>query len=338
MLSFVFYNLLKNPDAYRAAREEVDRVMGTGAATVRHLKELKYLNATLPEAIRLHPTAPALTLQAHATPDGHFRLGDYVVEGRPPIIALLEKIHRDPEVWGDDADAFKPERMLDEHFDKLPRNAWKVSTLSSMLSLFSGTNDGAQPFGNGSRACIGRAFAWQEALLATAIVLQRFDLELADPDYSLQIKFTLTIKPKDFYMRARLRHGLDPTTLAHALNAPTGVAGPHGVPRAPTAATAGANSTLPKLSVLYGSNTGTCEALAQRLVADAGQHGFAADAAPLDAVVGAFPADRPVVMITASYEGQPPDNAAKFVTWLEGLSGHELKGARFAVFGCGNRT
>lgn len=38
--------------------------------------------------------------------------------------------------------------MLDENFSKLLSNSWK-------------------PFGNGMRACIGRAFAWQEALLVS---------------------------------------------------------------------------------------------------------------------------------------------------------------------------
>jgi len=42
------------------------------------------------------------------------------------IIALLPAIHRDPDVWGEDADEFRPERMVDEKLSTLPRNAWKV--------------------------------------------------------------------------------------------------------------------------------------------------------------------------------------------------------------------
>lgn len=56
------------------------------------------------------------------------------------------------------------------------------------------------------RACIGRPFAWQEALLAVAVLLQNFDFRLHDPSYELAIKSTLTIKPKDFYMHASLRY------------------------------------------------------------------------------------------------------------------------------------
>ena len=36
------------------------------------------------------------------------------------------KVHRDPRIYGENADNFIPERMLDENFKRLPRNAWKV--------------------------------------------------------------------------------------------------------------------------------------------------------------------------------------------------------------------
>jgi len=49
-----------------------------------------------------------------------------------PIRVLLDQVHRDPKVWGPDAEEFKPERMAPELFAKLPPNSWK-------------------PFGNGSR-------------------------------------------------------------------------------------------------------------------------------------------------------------------------------------------
>ena len=59
---------------------------------------------------------------------------------------------------------FRPERMLD--FEKVPQDAWR-------------------PFGTGIRACIGRAFAEQEMLLNVALILQRFQVEMADPTYDL---------------------------------------------------------------------------------------------------------------------------------------------------------
>jgi cytochrome P450 / NADPH-cytochrome P450 reductase len=43
-----------------------------------------------------------------------------------------------------------------------------------------------------------------------------------------------------------------------------------------------------------------------------------------------------MVIVCPSYEGQPPDNAIHFVEWLHGLYGEELKGVKYAVFGCGH--
>ena len=125
--------LLKNAGAYREGQEEVDRVAGTGSITLHHLKNSKYLNAVLRESIRLYPPAPAFALQSKTPLGSYFQLGEHTVEGKPPTLVLLENVHRDPEVYGNDAENFKLERMLDENFDKLPKNAWKLS--NSILNL-----------------------------------------------------------------------------------------------------------------------------------------------------------------------------------------------------------
>jgi cytochrome P450/NADPH-cytochrome P450 reductase len=233
---------------------------------------------------------------------------------------LLAKSQLDPAVFGETARDFIPERMLDENFDRLNKefpNCWK-------------------PFGNGMRACIGRPFAWQESLLVMAMLLQNFNFRLDDPNYNLKIKQTLTIKPKDFFMRASLRHGLTPTQLEHRL------AGDKIAPsikrEASSAVAPSKNNAKGKpLSIYYGSNTGTCESLAQRLASDAGAHGWQATVVDaLDAAHQKIPNDQPVIILTASYEGQPPDNAAIFVNWLENLKGKEMDKVSYAVYGCGH--
>ena len=50
-----------------------------------------------------------------------------------------------------------------------------------------------------------------------------------------------------------------------------------------------------------------------------------------------LPTDGPVLIITASFEGQPADNARRFVDWLEHGATGALAGVAFSVFGCGNR-
>ena len=91
------------------------------------------------------------------------------------------------------------------------------------------------------------------------------------------------------------------------------------------------------MSILYGSNAGTCEALAASLAGTASSHGYSPKVIPLDNATGTLPKDQPVIVITSSYEGEPPDNAAHFVEWLKSLQKNDLQGVRYAVFGCGHR-
>ncbi len=248
--------------------------------------------------------------------------GKYEIKKGASITLLLVKSHLDPAVYGDNAREFVPERMLDENFERLQRefpNCWK-------------------PFGNGARACIGRPFAWQEALLVTAMLLQNFNFMLDDPNYQLSLRETLTTKPEGFVMRAVLRDGITATDLERRL-AGTGTVKPGLHKTATGVAATPAKAAQPKgkpMSIYYGSNSGTCESLAWRISADAASRGFSADVVnPLDAANQTLPTDRPVVIVTASYEGQPPDNAALFVSWLKSLKGKELEGVNYAVFGCG---
>src|SRR5689334_8498760 len=99
-----------------------------------------------------------------------------------------------------------------------------------------------------------------------------------------------------------------------------------------------ANAHGTPLLVLYGSNTGTSEELARRIGDDGVANGFATTVAPLDAFARRLPTAGLVVVVTASYDGTPPDNAAAFCVWLQSgkLSSETLRGVRYAVFGCGN--
>ncbi|KAH9213493.1 fatty acid hydroxylase [Leptodontidium sp. 2 PMI_412] len=317
LLSFLLYNLIKNPSAYQTAQSQVDEVVGKSPITVDHMSKLPYIEACLRETLRLTPTAPAFTLtpQPDSANDHETLAGKYQVQKGQSITALLPKIHRDPAVYGADADFFKPERMLDEPFSKLPPNSWK-------------------PFGNGMRGCIGRPFAWQEAILTTALLLQNFNFRFDDPSYQLSIKQTLTIKPKDFFMHATLRDHIDLTYLEKALHDPASQGKSSEKDRKIKSSVSG----KPKkpMVILYGSNAGTCEALAQNLARVAGSRGYLAQVNPMDSAVDKVPEGQPVVLISSSYEGQPPDNAAHFVEWIQNLQGPKLEGVKYAVFGCGN--
>lgn len=135
LLSFLFYLLCSHPEAYRLARDEVDSVIGTGPVSVDHMSQLPYLSACLRETLRFYPTAPVFAV--HAKEDVTIG-GKYAIKEGQTVAFILSKIQTDPTIYGPDAKEFKPERMLDEPFSKLPANAWK-------------------PFGNGVRGAMKRA-------------------------------------------------------------------------------------------------------------------------------------------------------------------------------------
>ncbi|KAL5312931.1 hypothetical protein ACEPPN_019357 [Leptodophora sp. 'Broadleaf-Isolate-01'] len=143
LLSFLFYYLLKNPAAYQTAQRQVDEVVGRGPITVDHMLNFPYIETCLRETLRLRPTAPAFTLQPLPdSPDEYVSLGGkYQIRKGQTIVALLPAIHRDPAVFGSDAEAFRPERMLDEPFSNVPPHylahppIWPTSLNSNTSSL-----------------------------------------------------------------------------------------------------------------------------------------------------------------------------------------------------------
>ncbi|UKZ91404.1 uncharacterized protein TrAFT101_006384 [Trichoderma asperellum] len=216
-------------EVYRKTQEEIDTV-GSGNITLSHTSMLPYIKAYLRETLRLHPTEPAFTLQAK----GDQILDDrFLIKDGEYVQVLLAQFHRDPELWSPNAEEFKPSRMMDKAFGKPPPNAWK------------------KPFGKGIRACIGRTFAWQESPLVVASLLQAFHFTNNNPSYQLRIQTTPTIKPQDFFIRARLR---DPSFLDRIAVGPTSQLAKASATSSKPNQTH-SQSDLPPLLVLFGSNT-----------------------------------------------------------------------------------
>ena len=313
LLSFVIHALLNHPDVLARATEEVDRVLGADPSvrpTYAQVNQLGYIGQILKETLRLWPTAPAFALLPY---EDTMIGGKYPMKKSFNIVVLLPMLHRDRSVWGENAEAFNPDNFSREAERARPANAYK-------------------PFGNGQRACIGRQFALQEATLVLGMILQRFKL-IDHTRYQLKLKETLTIKPDELRIRVRPRTGRDRIAVA---SAPARPAAP--VVDRPAAPLAGATHGTPAL-VLYGSNLGSSEELARRIAQDAEGGGFATSIAALDDRVGRLPREGVVLIVSASYNGTPPDNAVKFCDWLTtgGLGPDALQGVRYAVFGCGNR-
>ncbi|WP_412103374.1 bifunctional cytochrome P450/NADPH--P450 reductase [Rossellomorea aquimaris] len=311
LLSFALYFLMKNPDKLEKAYEEVDRVFTGPAPDYRQVIDLKYIRMILNESLRLWPTAPAFSLYAKE---------DTLLQGKYPvkkdvdkITVLIPKLHRDKDAWGEDVEAFRPERFEDQ--EKVPHHAYK-------------------PFGNGQRACIGMQFALHEATLVLAMLLKQFEF-IDDENYELNVKQTLTLKPGDFKIKVKNRNQ---TAVDYSVF-PSGESSQGKTEQGKqqdAPAISGLNDR--PLLVLYGSDAGTSEGVAKELADTASFHGVRTEVSPLNDRVGSLPSEGAVLIVTSSYNGKPPSNANQFVQWLDEVSPDELKGVHFAVFGCGDRN
>ena len=170
-----------------------------------------------------------------------------------------------------------------------------------------------------------------------ALVLQRFQLEMADPSYELQLKSTLTIKPWHFRMKVRRRPGKNLMTGIPG-GVPSQAAQKHKDQHEQAHRPRADDGEKKQVSVFFGGETGTCESLAQSLLEKAPEYGLQIDVQGLDSATENVSADRPSIIITSSYEGNPPGNAKSFVCWLERLASTSVKLPKviYAVYGVGN--
>ncbi|KAI0763071.1 flavoprotein-like protein [Trametes elegans] len=155
--------------------------------------------------------------------------------------------------------------------------------------------------------------------------MHKFDTVMQDPSYTPDIRQRMTIKPKGHYVHAVPRKR-SPSSVAVSVSSQL-VGGPY-VPSSRRSAETKDVQVEPKqkLYVVYGSNTATSQTFALRIAGDAGSHGFKSMVGTLDSIAGHVPTDGPLVIVTASFEGGPADNAAHFFEWMQHLQGNELEG------------
>ena len=94
------------------------------------------------------------------------------------------------------------------------------------------------------------------------------------------------------------------------------------------------------LLILFGSQTGTAEGLARRCATEASNRGFALRVFALnDYEQAAFAMAANALIISSTWgEGDPPDNATGFWSWLNSSAAPRLEHLHYAVLGLGDRN
>lgn len=143
------------------------------------LEKLPLLNAVCSETLRLYPTVP-ITIRI-AIRDSH--LAGHPIPRGTEVVICPWAVNRNPEFWGPDADAFRPERWID---DGKPNNSGGADSNYCLMTFL-----------HGPRSCIGQNFAKAElrCLLASFVTSFEWDLDMKVEE--VIPAGVITIKPRD---------------------------------------------------------------------------------------------------------------------------------------------
>ncbi|KAJ7797226.1 cytochrome P450 [Mycena olivaceomarginata] len=162
-LAWFLLAIIMNPKLQGKAHKELDTVVGRDRLpTVSDMNQMPYLRALGRETLRWHPVDP-LGMQHKSTQDDWYN-GYFIPKGTI-CIPNIWAINRDRDIYGSDADAFRPERFLDVNGELGP------------IELNTSKEDGHVSFGFGRRLCIGRHMAHEALFIHMATILWTFDIQ-----------------------------------------------------------------------------------------------------------------------------------------------------------------
>jgi benzoate 4-monooxygenase len=155
----LLYHVTKTPGVLEKLQAELDAATPDDAKVPSYeaIRNLPYLEAVINETLRHHSTSgiglprqvpadsPGVTIRGHHFPPGTV------------LSVPTYTIHHSKEIWGSDADEFRPER-------------WENATVRQKNAFI--------PFSYGPRGCVGRNVAEMEMKMIVATWARRYDVQL----------------------------------------------------------------------------------------------------------------------------------------------------------------
>lgn len=170
-MTWTWFLLSQHPQVEAKLQAELQTVLGGRTPTVADLRQLRYTEQVVLEAMRLYP--PVWGMSRVALHD--CVLGGYDVKAGTTVFVSQWITHRDPRFF-EQPEVFNPDRWADNLIKRLPTFAYF-------------------PFGGGQHICIGKSFAMMEAILILATLAQKFRLTL-QPNHPVVLQPSLTLRPK----------------------------------------------------------------------------------------------------------------------------------------------
>ncbi|KAF2268086.1 putative cytochrome P450 alkane hydroxylase [Lojkania enalia] len=174
LLTNTFFMLARRPDLWARIHTETEESFGGKTPDYETLRNMKQVRNLLSESLRLYPPVPFnartatenITLPRGGGTDGQSPI--FVKKGQQ-VNYHVYCLHRSPDIFGPDADVFRPDRWDDAGL----RPGW-----------------GYIPFNGGARICLGQQFALTKASYVLVRIMQEFELienRDAEPEWKEQI-------------------------------------------------------------------------------------------------------------------------------------------------------
>ncbi|MDD2819334.1 MAG: cytochrome P450 [Candidatus Nanopelagicales bacterium] len=167
-LTWCWALLAAHREVQEQLQNEVRSVVTDEPLTLDILAQLPFTRACVDEALRLYPPAWLITRKALKDDE----LAGAQIPAGALVIMSPWIVHRHPDFWTD-PDSYEPQRFLD---GSVTRHAFI-------------------PFGNGLRLCIGRDFAYAEAVALVARIASRFTLTFPDGESVPEANPSVTMRP-----------------------------------------------------------------------------------------------------------------------------------------------
>lgn len=166
-LSWLFYELIKNPDIESATRKHIDNV-NIDDMDAKKYRELNFIDNIFMETLRMHP--PVAVSMKFATNEDITENGSVIPKGSMVMYSPYI-FGKSGKIWGNDYDNFKPDRWLNK----------KVNDYKFLA------------FNAGPRICLGRFFAKLEMQVMVAQLVKRFKFEpINSNDFHLKHSMGIT--------------------------------------------------------------------------------------------------------------------------------------------------
>ncbi|KAF8456860.1 cytochrome P450 monooxygenase [Kalaharituber pfeilii] len=182
--------VMTTPGVYQTLMEEINaavdkNLLSSPVVSFDEAKRLPYFSACLRETMRLSPSAPVLL--PRLVPEGGTVLCEKYVPAGAEVAANPWIVHRSKEIYGEDAERYRPERWLED-----PAKTKEMDKYDFQ-------------FGYGDRSCLGKSIALMELYKGLVQFFRLFEPEIVNPKRPCVYRNMGVAIHTDFWIRLKKR-------------------------------------------------------------------------------------------------------------------------------------